>query len=171
MRDRRQQRPLVLFLACAGVLIVGGAEPYALASRTSAVSLSNASTLRPLDFAITGDASRLLAPGVASSIEVAFHNPYSFPISVAQVKVSVHSVTAPNADSTHPCTYADFRILQSSRNLRVTVPATTTSSLAQLRVPRGSWPAIAMVNTPTNQDGCKEAIIALDFAGTGKRLR
>jgi hypothetical protein len=172
MRDPRRRRPLVPFIVCAAVLVVGGAEPYAAASRTSAESLNNdVQTRRSLAFSISGEASRLLAPGLASTIELVFHNPHPFPMSVTKVKVSVRSVTAPNADADHPCTYADFRILQSSRTFHVTIPANRIASLGQLQVPRGAWPAVAMVNSDTNQDGCKEATVALDFAGQGKRLR
>lgn len=172
MRDKRRRRPLVPFMVCAAVLVVGGAEPYAAASRTSADSLDNdVQTRRSLTFTISGAASRLLEPGLASTIELEFHNPYTFPMLVSKVRVSVHSVTAPNADASHPCTYADFRILQSSRTFHVTIPGSSISSLGQLQVPRGSWPAVAMVNSDTNQDGCKEATVALDFAGQGKRLR
>lgn len=118
-------------------------------------------------FGIAGHLRELLKPGLTLPLDLRITNPNSSALAVQSLGVTIAGVTAPHADADHPCTTADFSAEQFSGRYGFEVPASGTSSLSELGFPEDQLPQITMLNRPVNQDGCKEATLHFDFAGTG----
>jgi len=111
---------------------------------------------------ITGNVQVPLSPGVVSPVTIRINNPNPRTVSMQRVRVNIAGISAPNADAAHRCTRVDFEIHQMPR-LALRVPAGRVTDLAGLGLPVASWPTLAMRNLPSNQDGCKGAIVTLRF--------
>jgi hypothetical protein len=48
------------------------------------------------------------------------------------------------------------------------LPAGTTRTLSDLGVPAAELPAVRMLNTSENQDGCKNATLRYTYSATGR---
>ena len=85
-----------------------------------------------------------------------FNNTNSGPIFVNQVNATISSVTGPNITVPNPCTAADYQLNGFPRTVGAEVP----SGSAQ-----GSWTgaSVELLNTATNQDGCKGATVNLAY--------
>ena len=55
---------------------------------------------------------------------------------------------------------------QYSGTFPLTVPASSTRSLAQLGVQPAFWPQVSIINRPTDQDGCQGATVTLAYSGS-----
>jgi hypothetical protein len=111
---------------------------------------------------ITGTVQHPLSPGVSSPISIKINNPNPKTVAMQRVRVKIASISAPHADATHRCTKVDFEIHQMPR-VALHVPAARVTDLSGLGLPATSWPTLAMRNLPSNQDGCKGAIVTLRF--------
>jgi hypothetical protein len=127
----------------------------------------NGSTLsiQPPSFTIAGSVDGPLEPGTPRPLNLQITNPNPRPLIVSGLSTSIRTVNAPAATAALPCTLSGFSAQQFSGRLPLTVPASSTRTLAQLGVPAAQWPQISIVNLPTNQDGCKGASLALAYAG------
>ena len=142
--------------AAAAATIAGGAG-IALAYWTTTGSGTGSATAGT-DSAVTVaqvGATEGLYPGGSQPVNFkitngAAHNQY-----VASVAVSISDVSGPGITPTTPCTAADFTLVQPDLINQDLVPGDTTFS------PSGA--SIAMVNSSTNQDGCKNATVSLAF--------
>jgi hypothetical protein len=113
------------------------------------------------NFALTGSADRLLAPGVSGPIDVAITNPNNQPLQVTNITMSV------TGTSKAACTTSNFSVTQFSGTYPITVPANSTRTLSQLGIASALRPKVTMINLPVNQDVCKNTGINLGFTGTG----
>jgi hypothetical protein len=102
-----------------------------------------------------------LAPGgAAQDISGDFTNNTGAAVHVNTVTVSIGTVTKATDAPAGGCTAADYTLANAVSTVDADVPTGTS----------GSWgttdtPTIAFNNDPaTNQDGCKGATVALDFA-------
>jgi hypothetical protein len=120
-------------------------------------------------FGVVGDATEPISPGVMVPLDLEFTNPHTFPISIADLRVTVLQVSAPNADDTHPCAVGDFAVDQVSSSVEITLAAGATSTLRSFHLPAASWPHVGMVDRSVNQDGCKGASLTLDYAASGTK--
>ena len=118
-------------------------------------------------FTIRGYAAKAISPGLMTPLDLAFTNHQSVPVAVTDLHVTVRGVSAPNADDAHPCAVGDFAVNQASRGLSITLAADSKSTLSSLGLPRATLPHVGMLNRPANQDGCKEASLALAYTATG----
>ena len=118
-------------------------------------------------FAIHGTVPVLLAPGTASPVDLSITNPRDSSLSVRWLAVSIASVQAPQADANHPCTLADFTVVQFSGTYGFGLARASTRSLSAMAIPAPEWPWIVMRNRPVNQDGCKGASLTLRLTGLG----
>ena len=109
--------------------------------------------------------ARLLSPGAGGPIDLRFTNPQSSVLRLRRIEVTVRDIRAPQADATHPCTAADFAIVQYSGAYGLDLPPASTSTLSSLGIPAAQWPRVVMHDRPVNQDGCKNASLLLRFAG------
>jgi len=118
-------------------------------------------------FTIEGSAIEPISPGVRAPLDVRLTNPHDFPMSVADLRVRVQKVSAPNADDAHPCAVGDFTVDQASSGLQITVAVRATSALSNLGVSSAKQPHVGMLNRPANQDGCKGASLTLAYTASG----
>ncbi|MEV0788882.1 hypothetical protein [Kribbella sp. NPDC050459] len=140
-----------------------GVTQYAYAS----VQLVLATTGKP--FAISGNLSGALAPGISRPLDLTLTNPNKKPISVTNLTVTVQSVTRTQYATTHnlPCGPSDYKVTQYTGTYPLTVPGTSNTTLSTQGIPQSFWPQVAMLNTTTNQDGCKSAALTLAYSGAG----
>ncbi|GAB3261584.1 hypothetical protein [Nocardioides dilutus] len=117
---------------------------------------------------ITGSTRRPVAPGTSSRIGLRFVATSSRTVVLHRVRVRIISIEAPNADATHPCSRADFRIRQMEPRM-LQVPRGRVTTLWDLGVRRREWPRLTMINRPVNQDGCKGARLTLGYRARGAR--
>ena len=118
-------------------------------------------------FTIGGDTTEAMVPGLMVGIDLHLTNAHRQGILVSHLAVEVESVTAPRSDPLHPCSVADFTVVQPAADLRATVPANTTSSFSSLGVAQGEWPQVGLLDRSVNQDGCKGALVTLAYSGSG----
>lgn len=116
-------------------------------------------------FAIAGDAG-VLEPGVSQPLDLSLTNPNKAPLAVYNLAVSIASVNAPNASPALPCTLADFSVQQFTGAYPLVVPGSSTRTLSALGVPSAHWPQIAIVDSPSDQDGCLGAYLRLSYGGS-----
>jgi hypothetical protein len=121
-------------------------------------------------FTISGNLSGALAPGISRPLDVMLSNPNKKPVSATNLTVAVKSVARTSYAVAHnlPCTPADYTVTQYSGSYPLTVPASGSASLSSLGVASSAQPKVAMLNTATNQDGCKGAIFTLAYSGSGQ---
>jgi hypothetical protein len=117
-------------------------------------------------FAIAGNVAGPLEPGALRPIDLQITNPNAFPLVVKDLRASVQALSAPAATASFPCTLSDFSVQPFSGPLPLTVPASSTRSLADLGVPAAQWPQISLLDLQTNQDGCRAASVTLAYSGT-----
>jgi hypothetical protein len=104
-----------------------------------------------------GHADTPVTPGTSVVIDLQITNPNPEPITLGSVSTSV---TTTNAD----CTSANFPVTHAL--LRpVTVPALSSTTLSELGVAQSDWPTVAMLETGTDQDGCRNVPLTLHFTG------
>jgi hypothetical protein len=152
-----------LYLVGSGPNPSGGAQ-YAYAS----VQLVISTTGSP--FAISGNPSGPLAPGTSLPVDLTLANANKKALSVTNLTVTVRSVTRTSAAIARdlPCTPADYAITQYSGPYPLTVPGSGSASLSSLGVASSARPKVAMLDTTTNQDGCKNATLTLAYSGSGQ---
>lgn len=118
-------------------------------------------------FAIEGNATEPISPGVRAPLDLTLTNPHDVPMSVTGLSVSVQKVSAPNADDVHPCAVGDFAVDQASNSFEITLAARSTSTLTDLGLARSKRPHVGMLDRPVNQDGCKGASLTLAYTASG----
>jgi hypothetical protein len=93
--------------------------------------------------------------GPTAPLSGTFTNTNSGPVYVNDVTTTgISSVTGPNIDASHPCTADDFT-LGGTASIDAEVLADDTSTWSGL--------TIQMVNSGTNQDGCKGATVNITY--------
>lgn len=121
-------------------------------------------------FTISGDVSRSILPGELVALDLTLQNATERDLVIDRITVVVVGVDAPHADADHPCGVADFEVRPLSSGVVFRLAGNRTASLSGLAVPEESWPAVGMVNRPTNQDGCKEASLTLGYEASGTEV-
>jgi hypothetical protein len=118
-------------------------------------------------FTVNGSLTGVLSPGAMSPIDLAIDNSANNQdLAVDNLTVSLTSVT-PAADAIGTCTTADFTVVPYRGAYPLTVPAGATRHLSDLNVGVEQQPALHMLDTSLNQDGCKNARVSLSYTGTG----
>lgn len=140
-----------------------GKAQYAYAN----VQLVLDSTIK--QFGISGNVPGTLSPGTSAGLNLQISNPINKPLSLTNLSVAVAGVTrsAAAVAANLPCTPADFTVTQYSGPYPLAVPA-TGGSLQGLNVAQTAWPRVGMLDTSTNQDGCKGATLQLSYSGSGQ---
>jgi hypothetical protein len=119
-------------------------------------------------FSLAGDIATPLEPGVSEPLDLRITNPNAAPLILTNADVGVQSVDAPQASTALPCGRENFGVTQLAGYLPLTIPASTTRSLSQLGIPPASWPQVTLLDLPTNQDGCRGALVALAYQGAAR---
>lgn len=123
-----------------------------------------------LSLVVGGRSMKPVTPGASVPLDVTLTNPNDFAVRAGRVAVEIHAVRAPRSTRARACTADDFSISPASSTLEVDVAAQQTTALSAAGVPRADWPAVAMLDTATNQDGCKGATVKLRYAATGTQV-
>jgi hypothetical protein len=120
------------------------------------------STLK--QFTLSGNLSDPLTPGTSRVLDLKIFNPNTKPLSLTNVSVALVGVnrTADAISRNLPCTLADYTVIQYRGPYPVLAPP-GPSSLTGLGLPQ-----IGMLDTSTNQDGCKGASLQLSYSGSGQ---
>jgi hypothetical protein len=113
----------------------------------------------PPEFEIGGSIAEAFYPGVSHPLDLVFTNPGPVAITVTSVTITVDVATS-NAG----CTGTDNLTIE-ELGTPVTVPARSTRSLSELRVPRSVWPVLTMPARPASQDACQGAVLTLRYTG------
>lgn len=129
-------------------------------SSSTSVHLTASGPRKP-PFAISGNVDVPLSPGVTGHINLALRNPNDVALDVSALSVSLIATSKPG------CIASNFRVGQYSGAYPLVIPAESTRTLAQLGVPRASWPTLAMIDLATNQDICKHISLTLAYSGSG----
>lgn len=120
-------------------------------------------------FAIAGSVAGL-SPGVSVPVNLSLTNQNKKQISISNLTVTISSVTrtAAAVAAGRPCGLADYAVVQYSGPYPLTVGGLATATLADLGVTPAARPQVRMLDTTTNQDGCKGATLGLRYTGSGQ---
>jgi hypothetical protein len=124
--------------------------------------------LSSLPFTVAGTATGL-EPGVPQPLNLKLTNSNPLALTVTSLRVSVQTVDAPRATADHACALADFSVQQFAGLYPLTVPSSSTRTLADLGISSAQWPQVAILDRPLNQDGCQGATLRLSYSGSGTR--
>ena len=110
-----------------------------------------------------------LYPGATQRLNLVISNPADHTVTLEILSVTINDATTrggvPVPGCNGPANYVVAQNLVPPAGA-VVVAAHATSSLSDLGVPEADWPAIQMVNLPSNQDACQGAALSLSYAGT-----
>jgi hypothetical protein len=146
-----------------------GAAP-ALSEPASGVDPTGVPVVAPDAFTIAGVLPNPLTPGTGEPLDLRLTNLESTDLQITSLGVRVAGISGPRTDPGHRCTAEDFAVGQFAGASGFTLPASSTADLGELGIDRGSWPTISMLDLAVNQDGCKEASLALSFSGTATEV-
>lgn len=143
----------------AGVAIaaLGSGVAYAYWTTTgNGTGSGSTGTDTGVSIAQLGTISGLTPDSTPQSIDFRITNGAATNQYIGSVTISKDGVTAPHADATHPCTVADFAVVQPTA-----VPGDLTPGDHDY-TGAASGATLQLVNNPNaNQDGCKGATITL----------
>ncbi|VXC08322.1 conserved exported hypothetical protein [Arthrobacter sp. 9AX] len=120
-------------------------------------------------FTISGNLGTPLSPGATIPLNLSITNPNNKGLALSSLAVSIASVTRTQAAVAAglSCTPADYVVTNYSGQYPLTAPV-GTSTLQSLGLSQNQWPRIAMLDTTSNQDGCKGARLQLAYSGAGE---
>lgn len=121
-------------------------------------------------FSITSPNVVVPGPGAGVGMNLSITNPNNQAVQITNLTVGISSVTkSTTAPADRPCSAADYTITQvPGSSYPIPVQAGQTIDLSHLGVANTAWPQLRMLNTSSNQDGCKGATLSLTFSGTGQ---
>jgi hypothetical protein len=118
-----------------------------------------------LNFAISGDATAILAPGAWVPIAIRVDNPNNYPIHVVSLTVSATADSTPSGCPTNVgASNANLEFQQANVSMSNTllIPANGFATLPSGPV---SAPRVRFTNRPVNQDACKGKSFTLTYQG------
>jgi hypothetical protein len=141
--------------AAVSVLVAAGAYAYWTNGGSGSGSAATGNNVAIVVTQSTSP-SALYPGGPTAPLAGAFNNSNAGKVFVNEVNATISSVTGPNITAPNPCTAADYQL----NGFPVQVDAEVNSGTAQ-----GSWTgaSIQLLNTATNQDGCKGATVNLAY--------
>jgi hypothetical protein len=170
MSRTRRRRPVAWGLAVVAAFAVGVLTSWMLwsASNHGRGEGNGHATGGDQSFAITGDLTAPVSPGIAVPLDLRIVNTREDALLVTELTVTIRSVDAPNATESRPCDPRDFVVEQIPAAAILRVDPKTSSTLTQLGLAHEDWPRIGMVAAATNQDGCKGASLDLGYTAIGR---
>lgn len=117
-------------------------------------------------FTITAVMPGLLAPDATVPMDLSLTNPNDVGLTITKLTARLDAVSGGLGE----CSLDDFEIDQYSGSKTITVSASSTRSLGDLQVRRAQWPQLTMIDRPVNQDGCRNARLAISFAAEGTEV-
>lgn len=156
MRITRRKKLFIAGIAAVGLL--GGSALAYWTTTGSGTGSASVGTNTAVTVTQVGTITALTPGSTAQAVNFKINNPAATNQTIANVLVSIASVTGPNITPTKPCTAADFTLVQPTVAYGDLLPGDTTYS------PSGA--TLALDNTASNQDGCKGATVNLAFAAS-----
>jgi hypothetical protein len=152
---RKLNRKTVAAFGAVFLLVAAGAYAYWTNGGSGSGSAATGSNVA-ITVTQTTTPSGLYPGGPTAPLAGAFNNTNASKVYVNEVNATISSVTGPNITVPNPCTAADYQL----NGFPVQVDAEVNSGTAQ-----GSWTgaSIQLLNTATNQDGCKGATVNLAY--------
>jgi len=151
--------PVMLAVAAMGIASQVVAEPRTL---TKPPRLT-------VEVAVVG----LLQPGVSRPLALTITNSSGQRVRLTSLSVVVETATPTPEQPDLACDgRSNFAISQSVdlTRMEVTLPARATRSLADLGIPEGEWPKVAMRDLGTDQDPCQGAQLTVTVSAAGERV-
>jgi hypothetical protein len=146
----------IALLAALAVAVVAAVGAYAYWTTSgSGTGSATTGTNSAVSITQTSTVSGLRPGSPAQALDFDINNTASVNQYVTSVVVAMTGVTGPNIDGTHPCTTGDFSLVQ---------PAAINADLTpgvHHYAPSGA--TLAMLDSGSNQDGCKGATVALSY--------
>lgn len=118
-------------------------------------------------FDLGGSLAVALRPGKAVPLDLSVRNTTGRDLQVVDLVVSIAAVDAPRATDALPCSARDFLVRQASDDRHLDVDAGQRRALAEAGWPESARPSITMIDSATNQDGCKDAVLELAYTARG----
>ena len=112
-------------------------------------------------FTISGNVTGL-APGVSQPINLELFNTNKGVISVTNLTVSLTSTSKSSCDA------SNFEVKQYTGAYPIAVPPNASILLSAVPIASGYRPAITMLNSSDNQDGCKGVSLSLSYSGSAQ---
>jgi len=116
---------------------------------------------------VGGNLRATLVPGAVQPLDAKLGNPFDVDLDVTAILLTAIHVAAPQSSAAFPCDASDFA-LQPLTGPPVHLKAGVVASLSDLGVPQAQWPAIAMLDRATNQDGCKGAVVTFSYSAVAQ---
>jgi hypothetical protein len=135
------------------------------ASGTSSAAGPQAAAGTP-SFTISGSPAVALSPGATAPIEVTVQNTSDRDLRVGSLTVGLTEIDAPEATSALPCGREDFVVEQGDGDLVLLVGAGERRALSGAGRAVAP-PRVTMIDSATNQDGCKNAVLHFRYTATG----
>lgn len=155
----------------AGGIVVGAVLTWVILTRSFVFDGSGGVVVdqpATATFSISGDLDEPFFPGGSAPLDLTISNPLDTDLIVTELLVEVEGVDAPNATAELPCGVDDFAVEQLTGSAEFVVAAGSSSSLTDLRVSTENLPQVLMLDTSSNQDGCKGASFALAYSAVGR---
>jgi hypothetical protein len=154
-------------IATAATTPVG---PHAFTLHASAGSISADITAHvivkapslPAPFEISGNLDRLLSPGRTGYLNLALTNPGNKALKVTTIVVTISSTNRSGCSAA-----GNFTVTQYAGHYPLAVPAHSTRTLTQFRIPQNNMPRVTMNDLSINQDSCKNTSLTLSYTGSG----
>lgn len=155
--------------SAATLYLVGSGKDAAGKTQYAYASVQLEIITNARDFTISGETAAPLAPGLTRPIDLSLSNPNTRPISVTNLSVTILEIqrTPAAVAAGLPCSAGDYAVVQYQGPYPLSV-APGSSSLSGLGVASSQWPAVRMLDTRANQDGCKGAVLRLSYSGSGQ---
>ena len=150
----KTRRLTVLVGVIAAIGITAAAFAY-WTTTGSGTGSGTAGSSTALTVTQTSTVSGLIPGGAATALDFDVDNTASHNQYLGSVVVAITGVTGPNIDATHPCDASDFTLVQPTAINTDLTPGNHSYS------PSGA--SLALDNTAGNQDGCKNATVALSY--------
>ena len=140
----------VALLACASVAF---AYWTSIGSGTGDAATGSSGAITVVQ---TSSVAGLFPGGPAQTLSGNFNNPNAGQVFVGSITATISGVTGPNIDASNPCTAADYQLGGFPVTVNAQIPTGTGV---------GSWTGgtLSMVNSATNQNGCKGATVAIAY--------
>jgi hypothetical protein len=112
-------------------------------------------TSSAIDATQTSTVSAMTPGSPAQALDFSLNNTEATKQYVTSVTIAISSVTGANISVAHPCDASDFELVQPTASYGDLTPG------VHAYAPSGA--TLAMVDTLTNQDGCKNATVNLAY--------
>jgi hypothetical protein len=155
---RLTRKSKLILAGIATIAITGGsAIAYWTTSGTGSGS-ATVGTSTAVTVVQTGTIAALTPGSTPQAINFTITNPAATNQTISSVAISITGVTGPNITGSLPCTAADFDLVQPNATYGDLTPGAHPYS------PSGA--TLQLLNTASNQDGCKNATVALSIVAS-----